>query len=34
MNRQKVVHLQLKTPEKVIISREKAVAFKDWLTGR
>lgn len=30
-NNRLVVHLKIKTPEKIIISREKAGAFKDWL---
>jgi two-component system LytT family response regulator len=33
-NNRLVVHLQLKTSEKIIISREKAALFKDWLTGK
>jgi two-component system LytT family response regulator len=32
-NNRLIVHLRVKTPEKIIISREKASAFKDWLTG-
>jgi hypothetical protein len=27
------VHLKIKTPEKIIVSREKAGAFKEWLSG-
>jgi two-component system LytT family response regulator len=33
-NNRLVVHLILSTPEKIVISREKANAFKDWLIGR
>ena len=33
-NNRLVVHLQLKTSEKIIISREKSALFKDWLTGK
>jgi DNA-binding LytR/AlgR family response regulator len=33
-NNRLVVHLHLKTAEKIVISREKANAFKEWLTGR
>ncbi len=32
-NNRLIVHLKLKTPEKIVISREKAGAFKDWLVG-
>jgi two-component system LytT family response regulator len=31
-NNRLVVHLKQKTPEKIIISREKAGAFKEWLS--
>ena len=33
-NNRLVVHLQLKTSEKIIISREKSALFKDWLIGK
>ena len=33
-NNRLVVHLQMKTSEKIIISREKSVLFKDWLIGK
>ena len=33
-NNRLIVHLKLKTPEKIVISREKAGAFKEWLMGR
>jgi two-component system LytT family response regulator len=33
-NNRLVVHLKQKTPEKIIISREKATLFKEWLIGR
>jgi two-component system LytT family response regulator len=33
-NNRLVVHLKLKTPEKIIISREKAGDFKEWLSGK
>ncbi len=33
-NNRLVIHLQLKTPEKIVISREKSTQFKDWLTGK
>lgn len=33
-NNQLVVHLTIKTPEKIVISREKASAFIYWLIGR
>jgi two-component system LytT family response regulator len=32
-NNRLVVHLKVKTPEKIIVSREKAGAFKEWLSG-
>jgi len=32
-NNRLLVHLCLKTPEDIIISREKTSLFKDWLTG-
>jgi len=33
-NNRLIVHLKQKTPEKIVISREKAAAFKDWLIGK
>ena len=33
-NNRLIVHLSIKTPEKIIVSREKANIFKDWLIGR
>jgi len=33
-NNRLIVHLILPTPEKIVISREKAYAFKEWLIGR
>jgi len=33
-NNRLVVHLLLKAPEKIVISREKCPQFKDWLTGK
>jgi two-component system LytT family response regulator len=33
-NNRLIVHLILNTPEKIVISREKAYAFKEWLIGR
>ena len=33
-NNRLVVHLQLKTSEKIIISRDKSALFKDWLIGK
>ena len=33
-NNRLVVHLQLKTPDKIVISREKSGAFKEWLIGK
>ncbi len=32
-NNRLIVHLAIKTPEKIVISREKATAFKEWLIG-
>ncbi|NEW85334.1 MAG: response regulator transcription factor [Mariniphaga sp.] len=32
-NNRLIVHLKQKTPEKIVISREKAGAFKEWLVG-
>lgn len=32
-NNRLIVHLKQKTPEKIVISREKAAAFKEWLLG-
>jgi DNA-binding LytR/AlgR family response regulator len=32
-NNRLIVHLSVKTPEDILISREKATAFKNWLTG-
>ncbi len=33
-NNRLIVHLILTTPEKIVISREKAYAFKEWLIGK
>jgi two-component system LytT family response regulator len=33
-NNRLIVNLTLKTPEKIVISREKAYAFKEWLIGK
>jgi two-component system response regulator LytT len=33
-NNRLIVHLKQKTPEKIVISREKATSFKEWLIGR
>ncbi len=33
-NNRLIVHLAIKTPEKIVISREKASTFKEWLIGR
>jgi two-component system LytT family response regulator len=33
-NNRLVVHLKLKTSDKIIISREKCASFKDWLIGK
>ena len=32
-NNRLIVHLKQKTPEKIVISREKATSFKEWLIG-
>ncbi|MBV5316094.1 MAG: response regulator transcription factor [Prolixibacteraceae bacterium] len=32
-NNRLIVHLKQKTPEKIVISREKAASFKEWLVG-
>jgi len=33
-NNRLIVHLIMTTPEKIVISREKAYAFKEWLIGK
>jgi two-component system LytT family response regulator len=33
-NNRLIIHLTMEPPEKIIISREKATSFKEWLIGR